>query len=204
MGSVHAGLTHVRCPSLVRERHGADASDRGRDRAVTTQLTTQEFTRVRTGSPKACLGFLRHFFASTPRGKIGSGSQTRAQRYAEKIQKILDNIRLRWNRPWKRSMRVIACDNGSYGLVRQYNSASADDSTEKARMGNHYAPRWKCGHDDSACGWFRIAPLEAFPLARHQPDSGYHRLRCQRHRLRPCVLLDSGLVLEQTGRTKNA
>src|SRR5215472_11504779 len=48
----------------------------------------------------------------------------------------------------------------------------ANDSTEKARMGNHHAPRWKCGHGDSACGWCRIGPLEVSPWRVISPTLG--------------------------------
>jgi hypothetical protein len=40
-GSVHAGPTHLRCPSPVPERQHPTAPDSGRDARVTTQTTTQ-------------------------------------------------------------------------------------------------------------------------------------------------------------------
>jgi hypothetical protein len=40
-GSVCAVSSHIRCPSLVPERHSANARATGRDSPVTTQVTTQ-------------------------------------------------------------------------------------------------------------------------------------------------------------------
>lgn len=40
-GSVHAGVTGVRCLSYIPERHSGRPSDLGRDGRVTTQTTTQ-------------------------------------------------------------------------------------------------------------------------------------------------------------------
>ena len=40
-GSVHAAWVAVPCSAIVAERHGARAPETGRDRRVTTQVTTQ-------------------------------------------------------------------------------------------------------------------------------------------------------------------
>jgi hypothetical protein len=74
--SVHAGLLAIICPALETERHDARTPDTGKDRGVTTQVTTQILATL----PDCPLRLSRAC-------REWSGPRARARPRSEKIQK---------------------------------------------------------------------------------------------------------------------